>query len=241
MILNLPHKRALVVAPHADDEVLGAGGTMALLSTHGWTVHVAYIAVGGYFSHTTESVSSTSQRVDEIQSACRVLGVTEYTILYLGEEYHLCLDRAPQKEMIAFIEQQVEKLQPSLLLLPFAGHFHQDHRATSKACIAALRPGSHCSSTISLALAYGTSTPWWSDRTGMYAPDTFVDITSVVDAKEQALRCYASQIARHPHPRSIESVRAYAASWGAFTGCSYAEAFEIVRCILYREQCKKTT
>ena len=38
----------LVVAPHADDEVLGAGGLVALAQIRGWRVHVLYATVAGY-------------------------------------------------------------------------------------------------------------------------------------------------------------------------------------------------
>ena len=37
---------ALVIAPHPDDEVLGAGGTIARLADQGRAVHVAVVTRG---------------------------------------------------------------------------------------------------------------------------------------------------------------------------------------------------
>jgi hypothetical protein len=34
-----------------------------------------------------------------------------------------------------------------------------------------------------------------------------------------------------PHPRSIETIKSNAQTWGSKIGCKYAEAFELVRSI----------
>jgi N-acetylglucosamine malate deacetylase 1 len=40
--------RALVIAPHADDDVLGCGGLMAKLAARGAQVHVVFMTVDGF-------------------------------------------------------------------------------------------------------------------------------------------------------------------------------------------------
>ena len=47
--------------------------------------------------------------------------------------------------------------------------------------------------------------------------------------KVRAFALYESEVRPAPHPRSPESLRARAATWGSVAGCGAAEAFRIVR------------
>ena len=127
-----PPKTALVIAPHADDEVLGVGGLMARLSAEGWSVVVAYVTVSGFSSSATGGRSDSAARWEEACAACRVLGVSPHAVLFDTEAHHLKLDTVPQVELIGFIEGVLQETRPALLLIPAGGHFHQDHLAVCR-------------------------------------------------------------------------------------------------------------
>jgi LmbE family N-acetylglucosaminyl deacetylase len=71
---------------------------------------------------------------------------------------------------------------------------------------------------------------WWSGD--VPRPQSFVDITPVMERKLEALAAYATQARPSPHIRSEESVRAMACLRGKEIGVDYAEAFGILRTIL---------
>jgi LmbE family N-acetylglucosaminyl deacetylase len=231
--LNGDGGRALIVAPHADDEVLGAGGLIALLVERGWRVEVSFASVSGYESAYRGDRSEVAVRVAEMQAAARVLGVAATEVWPEGEVSHLKLDTVPNTHLIEFVEMGVRRLEPHLVVIPCRGHYHQDHRALAQACMAALRPAPPSQRPlVPTVLAYGHTGFAWGGRECSFEPTTFVDVTSVIDRKMCALRCYETQLCEPPHPRSIEGMTSFAATWGACAGVRYAEPFECLRFVI---------
>ena len=231
-LFDLKPGRAIVLAPHADDEVLGAGGLMAKLAEAGWQVEVLFATISGYLSAPRQEDSSTEARGQEARAALEVLGAAGHRAAFVGEEFHLRLDTVAQSELVSFVETAVAELSPSLVVLPCLGHYHQDHRACATAAIAALRPAPGGRLPfVPAVLAYGHGAAGWGGRSYEFHPSVFVDITAQIERKIQALACYASQVCAPPHLRSLEAVRRQAAVWGAFSGTAYAEAFECLRLV----------
>lgn len=218
-------RRALVVAPHADDEVLGAGGLIARLARNGWDVRVLYVTVAGYRSIARGDTSGDTDRRAEVEAAVAALGVTSYGVLE-GAAEHLRLDKLPQAELIGYVEREIERQRPTVFLMPCRGHYHQDHRAVADACVAALRPMPG-PPFVPLVLAYGHTGAGWGGHA--FTPTVFVDVTDTMEAKVEALRCYATQMCPPPHPRHPDSIRAWNAHFGAMAGVAYAEPYECLR------------
>jgi LmbE family N-acetylglucosaminyl deacetylase len=232
-LLDWRDGKALVVAPHADDEVLGAGGLIALLVERGWRVEVSFATVSGYESVQRGDRSNEQVRLAEMEAAARVLGVAHTEVWPDGDAWHLKLDSVPNTRLIAFVEQAVQRLQPDLVVMPCRGHYHQDHRALAHACMAALRPAPPAlRPLVRTVLAYGHTGFAWGGRECSFEPTTFVDVTGVIEKKMCALRCYATQLCAPPHPRSIDGMTAFAATWGACAGVQYAEPFECLRFVI---------
>ena len=232
-LLHLEPRRALVFAPHADDEVLGAGGLMALAARSGWQVYVRFATISGYPSAARSDASTTGARVAEAEAALAALGAAGYEALFLGEAHHLRLDSVPRVELVSFVEAALEEVRPSLVVMPCRGHFHQDHRALAEAAIAALRPAPEGRlPRVAAVLAYGHAASGWGGAGYEFRPTLFVDVGEVIDVKLAALDCYASQLCPAPHPRSRDGVRVSCAAWGAHAGCAYAEPFEVHRLLV---------
>jgi LmbE family N-acetylglucosaminyl deacetylase len=62
-----------------------------------------------------------------------------------------------------------------------------------------------------------------------FAPNFHVDISSGINTKLKALRCYETEKRVFPHPRSEEAVTILARKRGVEAGYTHAEAFMIVR------------
>lgn len=228
------HKVAVVLAPHADDEVLGAGGFIAKARATGWEIDFLFATVSGYGSLQRGDRSGNEGRIAEVANVMNVTGARSFAIFDQRGEHadvHLRLDSVPQIELITFIERYLKVARPSIAVIPCRSHYHQDHRAFADAAMTALRPApDHILPFVPVVLAYGHAAAAWTSG-AEFKPNFFIDITDVIDAKLRAVACYESQLCEPPHPRSLEAIRQNAAAWGAYTGTPYAEAYECLRCV----------
>ena len=75
-----------------------------------------------------------------------------------------------------------------------------------------------------------SSTEWaFGQFQPAFRPNVFVDISTTLETKVQAMALYESEAWPFPHPRSPEALRATARRWGSTVGVEAAEAFELVR------------
>lgn len=125
----------LVVAPHPDDESLGCGGVIALLRQRGQVVPVLFVSDGS-MSHPNSKRYPLEARRDlrerEAQTALEILGVASPDITFL----RLPDTRVPVPtsdnftEAVTMICEQLERLRPQTVLVPWRRDPHGDHRAT---------------------------------------------------------------------------------------------------------------
>jgi LmbE family N-acetylglucosaminyl deacetylase len=92
---DLAGPRLLVIAPHPDDETLGAGGVIATARQRGWSVTVVFVTSGDGFWQavrkrgepfpTPEAMREYGQRrVAEARRASSALGVPAKDVIFLG-------------------------------------------------------------------------------------------------------------------------------------------------------------
>jgi N-acetylglucosamine malate deacetylase 1 len=217
-------RTALVIAPHPDDEVLGAGGTMAKLAAHGAQVHVAIVTRGQPPTFTAEFVENVRQ---ECAAAHRRLGVARTHFLDFPAAE---LDRVPHAELNQRIGALVSEIAPDTLFVPFVGDIHLDHQLVFTSALVASRPR-HGHTPVRI-LAYETlsETNWWAPGiTPPFVPNIFIDIAETLDAKLEAFAEFRSQVKAAPDERSPEIIRALALVRGAAVYRTAAEAFMLVR------------
>ena len=65
-----------------------------------------------------------------------------------------------------------------------------------------------------------------------FRPNRFVNISSFLEKKIEAMRYFKSQLKELPNTRSIESIEALARFRGGTIGVNYAEAFQVERDII---------
>lgn len=220
-------QRALIIAPHPDDEVLGCGGTIARLASAGADVHVA-IATRGASPRFDEQMVRGVQ--DEARQAHAQLGVARTHFLSLPAAE---LDMIPHANINSALGALVADVAPDALFLPFIGDIHLDHQLIFLSGMVASRPNR--SGYPPLVLAYETlsETNWHAPYvTPGFTPNLFVDIGATLDRKLDAMRSYASQLREFPDERSIEAITALATLRGATVRRRAAEAFVLLRHII---------
>ncbi|WP_245689755.1 PIG-L deacetylase family protein [Streptomyces chattanoogensis] len=219
-----PGDRALVVAPHPDDETIGPGGTVARLAAEGVAVHVLCVTVRA--AKMWGSSSEPSVRHQEFEKACAALGVTSGTIAWVDETgtMDICNRR---RELVDLIERHEEvsltTVRPHALLIPSAGGYHQDHQAVHEAAFAAARvQPAGLKPTPRIVLGYrGVEDRWSAVNESWWL---HVDTSSFWQAKREALLAYGTQM-RPSGPRSIEQIRGIDSATGSSWNCAYAESF----------------
>ncbi|MEM7322233.1 MAG: PIG-L deacetylase family protein [Actinomycetota bacterium] len=224
--------RVLVISPHADDEALACGGIMARLADQGAEVFVQFMTVDGFHHYGIEGGTTYQQRVDEIGDVAKILSF-DWDIAYGDQDLIEKLDTVPKRDLVDLFEKRINELEPDLVLLPSGADYDQDHVASFETAVAALRPISPVFGKwlVPHVLVYESpKIMWWSED--VPRPEAFVDITDVLDRKQDALAAYTTQARPSPHIRSPESVAALACLRGKEIGVEYAEAFGVLRTVL---------
>jgi LmbE family N-acetylglucosaminyl deacetylase len=231
MLASSSLKSLLVIAPHADDEVLGAGGLMAQASRAGATVHVIFMAVDGLKHWGHPDVTTLDERIAEIDAVAARVGFS-YEIFYQGKDLIEQLDTVSQREMVNLFEDAYNRHRPDLLILPHGEDFDQDHRYTYRAAFAAARPIPQSLDKFFPKNVWTYEIPKiiWSDAP--FKPAFYVDVSDSIEDKIDGVKLYPTQLREPPHIRSPENVRALAYLRGSEIGVEYAEAFTVLRSVL---------
>ena len=196
----------LAIGPHPDDIEFGCGGTLVRYGQAGNQIYQLILTdgcVGG----------DPATRKLEQEGAAAALGVKK--IIWGG--YH-DTELHDDRNLIRTIEGAVTAVSPDIVLINHFDDSHQDHRAASRATIAATR-------NVKEVLCY--ESPSCLD----FIPDIFVDITDILPEKIKLLELHASQIEKTSieNLKITEIARAYATFRGVQGRVHYAEGFRGLR------------
>jgi len=220
----------LVVAAHPDDEVLGCGGTMALHSINGDTVHVLILAQGITSRDNSDSEARLVQLRMAADKANKALRVASLTLMTFPDNR---MDSVDRLDITKAIEEHIHRLKPKTVYTHHAGDLNVDHRRTHEAVMTACRPLPGNTVTTVLSFEVASSTEWQSPiPTLAFVPNWFVDISKTLELKKKALFAYQSEMRAWPHARSIKAVEHLAHWRGAIIGVDAAEAFVLNRNII---------
>lgn len=213
-------RRIAVLAPHADDETFGAGGTLLRHTERGDQVEVILFS-DNIASVDSESLSDSeilSLREKEFLAAMDILGITQRTTLRIGNS-SFASGVYPDYAFCALIENQ-----PDVLYLPSLFDNHHDHRMLNVWLHRTLRE--HAAFR-PLVRGYEVWSP---------LPATAVaDITRYLEGKRAAMSCYVSQNASIDYMHHIEGLNAYRAMTLGGRRARHAEAFLELSADVYLE------
>jgi LmbE family N-acetylglucosaminyl deacetylase len=223
--------RVLAIYAHPDDPDVSCGGTMAVWAKAGCEITVLLCTDGGKGSRDPDLDPRrlVDQRVVEAEEAGAMLGVAGQEWLNYPDG-ELVDDEVLRGALVA----AVRRLRPEIVLCPdptavFFGqeYFnHRDHRLTGWAVLDAVAPAA------ALPHYFPDAGPAHQVETvllsGTLEPDVWVDISTTIDVKGEAVGCHRSQF-----PDGVEwastAVRLGAEDAGRQAGVAYAEGFRRLR------------
>lgn len=235
MLDQLCNERVLVVVAHPDDEVLGCGGTIAKLASMNHEVHALYLSdgVGARFdNHAIEKrdalfLEARDTRRRASQKAAQILGIRSQKFSYLPDNR---LDTVPLLEVVQIVEEAINIVNPTILFTHHSADLNIDHRTVFNAVSTAIRPQPSSCLKIALSFEVLSSTEWQPPCFGnRFSPSFYIDVTSSIDKKLDALNAYEMELREHPHPRSPMVVSSLATLRGAESGFLAAEGFMVLR------------
>lgn len=211
--------RTLIIAPHADDEVLGCGNFMLKNKTD-----VLIMCVGSYTNYLGEKLDA-ADKMTEIENCHKYLGV-ENTYIFSDKEGKL--DTIPESEIVKYLDELLSK-DYDRVFVPYPSR-HIDHRVTYNSAMAAfrLREGKKQEKEIYL---YEYPFVRSNDNMvggGVYLPCTQEDI----EKKVEAFLFYKSQTKQKPSPLNREGIFTLAKMRGMEIGYEYAEKYYLQTLIL---------
>ncbi len=223
-------RRALAVYAHPDDPDISCGGTLARWSADGSDVHVCLCCDGdkGSADPNTDNETLVQDRRQETEAAGRALGVGTHHWLGYGDG-----EVDDSSDLRGRLVALVRHLRPDAVLAPdptavfFGPNYvnHRDHRMVGWAVLDAVAPAAANPHYFpGVGRAYQVPVLYLS---GTLEPDSWVDITTTIEAKAAALACHVSQIG--PGGEWLgNAVRERAEEAGRLAGVRYAEAFRKV-------------
>jgi LmbE family N-acetylglucosaminyl deacetylase len=235
--MNLENERLLVIAPHADDEVLGCFSLMKLVTDSGGKAYVQVMTLGGYQRSDDIFVRRDTWR-RELEDVCTTLHVCDFDIM-LDDEQLRSLDELRISQIIRYVEHtsplSVHNLQPTIVAIPTLFSSHQDHGLTYKAAIAALRTNP-VKGRVQPRMILSYEAPeynLWSQylEMGAFIPNLFLPMSpDTLKHKCEALACYQSQLKEGK--RGMKAIKIHASTRGYQSGHDYAEGFNVQKLVL---------
>jgi LmbE family N-acetylglucosaminyl deacetylase len=223
-------KNVLVIAPHADDEVLGCGGIIKKLSDLNKNVFVAIMTNAFIGDPDIFSEEDIDQVRNEALISHKILGVKE---TFFAEFPAPRLDTFPVYKIAQYISTLLNDLCIDTIFIPHRGDVHLDHKRIFEASLVACRPQGNYS--VKEIYAYETlsetewAAPYPEDN---FIPNIYVNIETEIEHKKKAFECFKSQIKTFPHPRSIEGIDILSRHRGTVVSMKSVEAFSLIRQII---------
>ena len=200
---TLQNKTILVFTPHPDDDVFGAGGTIALLNRNHNKVFVVVYTNDDKGSYDPEM---NSQKLAKIRRAEQevsetLLGTPKENILWMGYDDGM-LEYAPQPKLTEEATAIIRRIRPDVLLSVDPGEWYSrwhktDHRMAASNTIDAVRAAEFWLYFPNQRLQQGLE-PYKVPEMYFFYPSTqeanyFVNIESVADLKFEAATKQVSQ------------------------------------------------
>lgn len=232
-------KRAMVIVAHPDDIEFGSVGTIARWVQEGAEVCYVLCTSGDVGIANTDFTREQvrEMREPEQRRAAEIAGVHE--VIFLREpdgelENTMALRKRLVREIRRFKPDTVMTLDPTVVFVNDGWINHPDHRAAGGAAIDAVFPA--CGQPhVFQELEEEGLTAHKVKRvylSGWKEPNTFVNITSTMDLKIEALMAHVSQMdemmGQNPDMEIEKMIRNWAAERGKGKEMDYAESFRVI-------------
>jgi N-acetylglucosamine malate deacetylase 1 len=214
----------LAIAPHPDDETLGAGGFLLRAVEAGIQVH--WLVVTGITTEQGWPREKVERREKEIAAVAEAFG---FAGVHRLNQPSARLETIPLGDLVSAIGAVVTTVEPTILLVPHRGDAHSDHHVVYDAATACAKWFRY--PTVNWVMVYETlsETDAGLFSSDPFLPNFYVDISSQLEKKLHITAMFGDEIGTFPFPRSLEAVSALAKVRGAASGSKAAEAFMLLR------------
>ena len=211
--------KVLVIGAHADDEVLGVGGTIQKHVEKGDVVTVVIVS-----NRLPEQTA-----IDEKLHAEQARGVLKYSQLKFLNLKDMALDTCIY-DIIQPLEALYNSIEPTIVYTHYNGDNNQDHRAVYEATTVITRPKWRPPRQLFSYEVISSTDQCASFSHCTYQPSYYNKLTKKqVFNKILALEQYKHQAEEWPLPRCPETIETYAKFRGVQCGEKYAEALTLIR------------
>lgn len=208
-------RNVLAVGAHPDDVEIGCGGTIALHARNGDNVYMIVMS-GPFYTNYMGEILRTADggRMEELNGA-KVLGAKLINLGFVSKKVPY------SDESVEAINEIIDKYKIDTIYTHWCHDTHQDHLRTTQSVISAGR-------YVPNILMYEPEYPAGRSYLG-FRNQYYVDISSTIDIKIEALRHHKSQVEKYGEDLFIEAIKARAQHRGYEIKSKYAECFEIIR------------
>lgn len=217
--------RVLVVAVHPDDETLGCGGTLLKHKKAGDKIFWLIVT-----SMRPENGFSRKKILEREAEMAKVAGLYKFDGIHRLDLPAAELDRIPRNKMVKDLASVFNKVKPDIVYLPFKWDVHSDHGVIFDAAYSCTKTF-RCPSIKKVLMMETISETELAPCSGKNAfkPNYFSDISRFLKKKIGIMKIFKAEIGKHPFPRSARNIEALATFRGAMSGCTYAEAFMLIK------------
>ncbi len=204
--------RVLAIGAHFDDLELGCGGTLARHVDEGDEVIGLIVSSSEYSNLDGKVLRSGEIAEKEGEEASKIIGYK----LYTGNVPTYMIE--PQEEIHKKLLEIIESNKIDTIYTHWDGDVHHDHRNLAIATL-------HVSKHVNRVLMYSSN---WYDSSVTFQVNYYVDISETWDRKEQAIRCYTSEMNR-VGDSWILYFKNQSLNYGFKNNVKYAEGFKVVK------------
>lgn len=214
-------KKILVIAPHADDEVLGCGGYLLSQKEQGAIIHILFGTIGG--SH---KLQNYEKRYEEASEATKALGAT-FSVAFVNKDAEM--DMLGAKEIVSMIDAELDSFKPDEVFINYPST-HQDHVKLYECAMASMRLRDGYFPKFIALYEY----PFILNQSvEISGGKMFFDIEKYAEEKSKIFcECYPSQVRGGMSPLNRDGILELARLRGKQSGLKYAELFYIQRMII---------
>lgn len=206
--------KALILVAHADDETLGAGGTILKLKEKGWELSIAVMTDGLLTVR-----GKIQDNKNDFKKACKILGVNDYHFLDFTDQK---FDKFPLSDMANAVAKL--NIEPDLIITHTDTDLNKDHRLTCEVAKIIGRPKKKPVSILGCEIPNSTF-----DNGKTFSANYYVDISDYIEKKIEAFSMYTNEVGEYPLPLSKKGLKLLSEYHGWQSGFKYAEAFHIIR------------
>ncbi len=190
------NRSVLAIAAHPDDIEFVMSGTLMQLAKRGWAVHYFNVANGCRGSKTLNPAQAAAVRLEEARRAAALIPATFYPPICNDMEVFY------QFDLLAQVASVVRDARPSIVLTHSPSDYMEDHQNAARLAVGAaftrampnvesspLRPTFDDDVAVYHAQPHGNRDPLGN----VIAPTLFVDVSDVLERKQELLAAHASQ------------------------------------------------